>query len=85
MIQKNPKISLKAYKNITSKKSKYKNKKVIIDGIKFDSIKEANYYKNLILLKKAGHVIDFKLQPRYLLQESFKKNGKTYRSIYYRS
>lgn len=32
--------SLKQYKEYKSKKSKYKNKKVIIDGIEFDSKKE---------------------------------------------
>jgi len=76
-------ISAKEYKKLISKKSKYRNKKVIIDGIKFDSKKEANYYKNLIILKRTGFVIDFKLQPRFLLQEGFKKNGETYRPIYY--
>lgn len=33
--------------------SKYNNKKITIDGIKFDSIKEGNKYKELKLLERA--------------------------------
>ena len=33
--------------------------------------------------KKYGKIGDFIMQPRYLLQESFKKNGKHYRKIEY--
>lgn len=33
--------------------SKYNNKKIIIDGIQFDSIKEGNRYKELKLLERA--------------------------------
>ena len=62
---------------------KYGNKKVLINGIKFDSKKEANRYYELMLLQKAGIVSSLELQPRFLLQESFKKNGKTYRKIEY--
>ena len=37
-------------------KSKYHNKKVIIDGIKFDSKKEANRYQELKLMQRAGKI-----------------------------
>ena len=62
---------------------KYKNKKVEIDGIKFDSKKEANRYCELKLLERAGKIFDLKLQPRFLLQENFKYKNKTYRKIEY--
>ncbi len=65
------------------KKSKYNNKKVIVDGIKFDSKKEAEYYCQLKLLKQAGEIKDYRLQPIYELQPAFKKNGKKYRAITY--
>lgn len=43
--------------------------KTIINGIKFDSKKEANYYSQLLALKKAkkeaDRVIYIELQPRY--------------------
>ena len=65
------------------KKSKYRNKKVTVDGIKFDSQKEAEYYCKLKSLKQAGEIKDFGLQPRYELQPAFEKNGKKYRAITY--
>lgn len=65
------------------KKSKYGNKKVVIDGIKFDSKKEAIRYSELMLLEKTGEITDLKLQQRYILQESFKIDGKTIRAITY--
>lgn len=63
--------------------NKYYNKKVIIDGIKFDSQKEGNRYLELKLLQRAGEIKDLKIHPRYLLQPSFEKNGKKYRKIEY--
>ena len=63
--------------------SKYKNKKVQIDMYVFDSIAESRRYKELVLLQRAGMITDLQLQPKFLLQESFRKNGKTYRKIEY--
>lgn len=63
--------------------NKYRNKKIVVDNIKFDSILEARRYNELKLLLRAGKIQDLKLQPRFLLQEGFKKNGKTYRKIEY--
>lgn len=65
------------------KKSKYNNEKTVVDGIKFDSKKEAEYYIQLKLLKKAGEIKDIGLQPKFELQPGFKKNGVTYRPITY--
>lgn len=39
-----------------TKYSKYNNKFTVIDGIKFDSMKEANRYCELKILKKANEV-----------------------------
>lgn len=55
---------------------KYHNKKVIIDNIKFDSKREAGYYCTLKFLKSAGTVVDFKMQVKYLLIPSQKRDGK---------
>ena len=63
--------------------NKYRNKKVIVDDYVFDSIQESRRYKELKLLLRAGEISDLELQPRFLLQDSFKKNGKTYRKIEY--
>ena len=62
---------------------KYHNKKVIIDGIKFDSKKESQYYLKLKMLEKAGKIRDLKLQVAFVLIETFKLNDKTYRKMKY--
>lgn len=63
--------------------NKYRNKKVQVDMYVFDSIAESKRYKELKLLERAGEIQDLELQPRFLLQEAFKKNGKAYRKIEY--
>jgi len=60
-----------------------KVKKVELDGYKFDSKKEANYYRELCLRKKAGDIYDFKLRPKFILQPAYIKNGKKVRAITY--
>jgi len=63
--------------------NKYRNKKVIVDNIKFDSILEANRYQELKLLQRTKQISNLRLQVPFLLQESFKKNGTTHRKIEY--
>ncbi|MCY8844654.1 DUF1064 domain-containing protein [Bacillus inaquosorum] len=63
--------------------NKYGARKTQVDGITFHSIAEAKYYEQLKWLKVSKQIKDFKLQPRFLLQEGFKKNGKTFRKIEY--
>lgn len=65
--------------------SKYNNKKTIVDGIKFDSEMESHYYIYLKELKEAGVVLDFELQPVYVLQEGFVKDGKKIKPITYKA
>jgi len=45
--------------------NKYGNKKTVIDGITFDSKKEAKRYGELKMLKKAGRILDFTMQPEF--------------------
>ncbi|MBT2680032.1 DUF1064 domain-containing protein [Bacillus sp. ISL-35] len=63
--------------------NKFGNRKVLVDGIKFDSVAEAKYYEQLKWLKHAKQIKGFKLQPRFVLLDSYKKNGKTIRAIHY--
>lgn len=63
--------------------SKYRNKKIVVDNIKFDSVLEANRYQELKLLQRAKQISNLRLQVPFLLQEGFKKNGKTHRKIEY--
>ena len=65
--------------------NKYKNKKTMVDGIKFDSEMESHYYIYLKQLKEIGEVVDFVIQPTYLLQEGFDLNGKRIRPITYKA
>lgn len=64
---------------------KFHNRKTIVDGIKFDSMLEAQRYNELRLMQRTGLIKDLILQPEYELQPSFKKNGKTYRRIVYKA
>ena len=68
---------------IDYKQNKYKNKKVVYDGIKFDSKKEGAYYLKLKMLEEKGIIYDLKLQVKYELQPKFEFNGNTIRSINY--
>lgn len=63
--------------------NKYRNRKIIVDDYIFDSIQESKRYKELKLLLRAGEISNLELQPHFLLQDRFKKNGKTYRKIEY--
>jgi len=67
------------------RKNKYGNKKTTIDGITFDSAKEANRYAELKMLEKAHVISDLKLQVPYILQDKFKneETGKYERAIKY--
>ena len=71
------------YKDMVGTTSKYHNQKETIDGITFDSKKEAKRYQQLKLLEKAGLIKHLELQKKFPLQAGFKKNGKTYREISY--
>jgi hypothetical protein len=62
---------------------KYHSRKAIVDGIKFDSLKEAKRYNELKILEKANEITELRLQVKFELQPSFKKEGKTYRKIEY--
>jgi len=55
---------------------KYGNKKVVVDGVKFDSKLELFCYN---LLKECD--IDFEFQKKQVLFDKFKYNGKTIRAI----
>ena len=65
--------------------SKYHSKKVRVDGIEFDSKKEAKRYSELKLLERVGEIKELELQKVFELQPSFKKNGKTYRKTTYKA
>lgn len=65
------------------RKNKYENKKVTVDGIKFDSQLEANRYCELKILQRAGQIKDLRRQISFELQPGYKKNGRHIQSINY--
>ena len=69
--------------SINMKTNKYKNKKILYNDIKFDSIKEKNHYIALKQLQDFGVIKNLQLQVKYELQPSFKYDGKTIKSINY--
>lgn len=60
---------------------KYGNRKTIVDGIEFDSAKEARRYCELKLLLRAGKIEKLELQKEFELipaqYETFPRYGKT--------
>lgn len=62
---------------------KYGNKKIVIDGIQFDSKLEGERYRQLRLLEKAGEIKDLSRQVEFELQPSYRKRSKTIRAIKY--
>jgi hypothetical protein len=60
-------ISYKTYRQEVTKISKYRNKKTEVDGIRFDSKKEADHYCELKLKRKRGEITDFFRQVPFVI------------------
>lgn len=69
--------------SIDAKQNKYKNKKVIYDGMKFDSVKEKSWYIKFKLMEQAGEIHNLQRQVPFCLIEVFKLEEKTYRATKY--
>ena len=54
------------------RQSKYKNKTIECDGLKFDSIKEARRYRELKILERTGEIKELQTQFAFVLAESVK-------------
>ena len=81
-----PKQTRKTKPNINRCKNKYNAVKTTTGGITFDSKAEANYYSELLMLKKAGIVKNIILQKDFTLQEAYtKEDGERVRAIRYRA
>ena len=60
-------------------RSKYGARKTVVDGITFDSKKEANRYSELKLLEKAGEICCLRLQvPFELIPAQYEETGEVY-------
>lgn len=58
-----------AYAELTKapRRSKFGNRRTIVDGVNFASAKEAKRYGELKLLQRGGRISDLVLQPRFPL------------------
>ena len=66
-----------------SKRHKWGAKPTVVDGTRFDSKREAAVYVELRTLHRAGKIKRLTLQPAFLLQPAFEKNGRLVREIDY--
>lgn len=74
----------KAIKELNFGSTKYKNKKITVNGVRFDSIKEANRYCDLLIMQRAGEISGLKLQVPFTLLDSYvREDGKKIRGITY--
>lgn len=61
---------------IMSYRSKFGSKKVTVNGITFDSKKEANRYQELVLLERAGRIQGLERQVKFELLPAQRIDGK---------
>lgn len=81
---KEQKITAKEYRDMQKRtRSKYNARKTMVNGITFDSKKEARRYEELKLQEKVEVISHLKLQPKFRLLDGFKYNGETIRPINY--
>lgn len=68
---------------MAARASKYHAKKTVVDGIEFDSAKEAKRYTRLRALEDEGKIRHLRLQVPFELVPSFECDGVKYRGMRY--
>lgn len=63
--------------------NKYHSKKTVVDGIQFDSAKEAKRYTKLRDMEEAGEIQGLRLQVPFEILPSFECDGVKYRGMKY--
>lgn len=63
--------------------SKYHAKKTVVDGITFDSRREADRYTALKEMEQEGAIEGLRRQVRYELIPAFDVDGRHYRPVFY--
>lgn len=66
-----------------NRRSKYHAKRTSVDGITFDSKREADRYLVLKSMEEDGAIEDLRRQVRYELVPAFDVDGKHYRPVFY--
>lgn len=68
------------------KKNKYGNRETWVNGVRFDSRREAERYTVLMMKLNAGEIERLKLQPEFTITESYKlPDGKRVKAQRYRA
>lgn len=85
-------MSVQEYRALTEhtpvgrRATKYGNRKTEVNGVVFDSKREADRYAELMAMLKRGDISNLKLQPEYTLQEGFTEpDGTKVRPVRYRA
>lgn len=68
---------------LAQRASKYHAKKTVVDGIEFDSAKEAKRYTKLRYMEEAGEIDGLRLQVTFELLPSFECEGVKYHGMKY--
>lgn len=58
------------------KPPKYRNEKCVVDGVKFDSRKEARRWQQLVLMQERGEISGLERQVVYVLAPGVRINGR---------
>ncbi len=65
--------------------NKFGAKRTTVDGVTFDSRREANRWLELRLLARSGQITDLERQPAFVLLDDFVYRGRKVRGITYRA
>lgn len=68
---------------LAARANKYHSKKTTVEGIEFDSAKEARRYAELRDMERAGEIQHLRLQVPFELLPSFECDGVKYRGMRY--
>lgn len=68
---------------LAARASKYHAKKTVVEGIEFDSAREAKRYTRLRALEEEGKIQHLRLQVPFELLPSFECDGVKYRGMKY--
>lgn len=77
-------VPVAAEPEAAKKPNKYRNVETVVDGIRFQSIKEARRFVYLMRVQELGVIEDLRLQVDFTLQEGYKTaKGERIRAIRY--
>lgn len=79
----NPDAVVDELEGTGTRKSKYNNVKVVLDGITFDSIAESEYYLWLKSQVEQGEIPGFEVQRRFVIVDGFRYQGKKQSAVHY--